>query len=659
MSSYYENRIENFIKESDESILGLLANSNRHDLETLQRAAWNNQIEILKDELKDIDGTIHLEFVIPRMGKRADCVVISKSTVFVIEFKNGASNFDKAAIDQAHDYALDLKDFHKGSHNARLIPILVATKATHSIEKLEFRDDNVAEPILLAANNIGKFINKNSVAPGVEIIDAIAWGKSGYSPTPTIVEAARYLFRKNGVKEITRTSKDNADNLEKTSTCVNNIIEKCKLHKKKGICFITGVPGAGKTLAGLNIATQRQKSCEEDNTVFLSGNGPLVEVLTAALSNDYAEQNNTNKKDAERIVHAFIQNIHHFRDTSNETDTPPVEHVVVFDEAQRAWDMKKVARYMKEKRNKDSFKKSESQFLIEVMDRHQDWCTIICLIGGGQEINTGEAGVGEWLLAIKNYFPDWEVHTSAQILGKDYAGDNYDIKALIEGQSGTLHEELHLGTCIRSFRAGRLSDFVAALLDNKPDDARLIHTEIKDKYKIYICRNIDLAKKWVSGKSRGTRRAGLIASSGAKRLQPEGVFVECEIEPSSWFLNPKGDIRSSHQLEKAATEFDIQGLEIDWSCLCWDGDLRYSSGNWDFNEFRGSAWNQIKSPLDKKYLKNAYRVLLTRAREGMVIFIPEGCDNDPTTLKVFYEQTAEFLLSCGVTTLNANDQPNS
>ncbi len=659
MSSYYENPIENFIKESDESILGKLANNHRHELESLQREAWNNQIKILKEQLKDIDGMIHLEFVIPRMGKRADCIVISESTVFVIEFKNGASSFDKGAIDQVHDYALDLKDFHKGSHNARLIPVLVATKATRPIGMPRFEDDNVSEPVLLSADHIGRFIKGNSKLHEVEKIDAKAWSQSGYSPTPTIIEAARYLFRKNGVKEITRTGKDNADNLEKTSVCVNSIIEKCKSSRKKAICFITGVPGAGKTLAGLNIATQRQKSCEEDNTVFLSGNGPLVEVLTAALSTDYAEQNKTNKKGAERIVHAFIQNIHHFRDANNETIAPPVEHVVVFDEAQRAWDMKKVARYMKEKRNVDSFQKSESKFLIEVMDRHQDWCTIICLIGGGQEINTGEAGVGEWLLAIRNHFPDWEVHASAQILGKDYAGDNFDIKTLIEGQSGTLHKELHLGTCIRSFRAGRLSDFVAALLDNKPDEARLIHADIKGKFKIHICRNIDSAKKWVSGKSRGTRRAGLIASSGAKRLQPEGVFVECEIEPSSWFLNPKGDIRSSHQLEKAATEFDIQGLEIDWSCLCWDADLRYTSGNWAFHEFRGSSWTQIKSPLDKKYLKNAYRVLLTRAREGMVIFIPKGCDNDPTTLNAFYEQTAEFLLSCGITTLDANEQSNS
>jgi hypothetical protein len=649
MSSYYSSEIRKFLAESDNSIMGQLASRHRHDLEAQQKGAWANQITILKNELKDIDGHIFFEFTIPRMGKRADSIIICGPTVFVVEFKNGAEYFHSGDIDQAHGYAMDLKDFHKGSHYARIIPVLIATEATSHGQAVEFAKDMVAAPARLGASGLGTFINQNAYSKNTDPIDPIKWAESGYTPTPTIIEAARALYENQNVAEITRSG---AVNLDLTTKSISAIIENCKLNRKKAICFVTGVPGAGKTLAGLNIATQRQNCHKDENAVFLSGNDPLVQVLHEALARDHSERNNETKTAAKRTVHAFIQNIRHFRDDNHDKTNPPPEHVVVFDEAQRAWDQKQVEKFMEKRRGIKSFGKSESKFLIEVMDRHQDWCVVVCLIGGGQEINTGEAGVSEWLRAVKKHFPKWEVHASPQIKQEHYVGKDDDLTEFISSDKVLKDTSLHLSTSLRTFRANMLSEFVGKLLGNDPTEASKLLMECQD-YPLFMTRDLALAKKWLKNECRGTRRSGLIASSGGLRLQPSGVYVKCAPDPEVWFLNGKEDVRSSNHLELVATEFMVQGLEVDWACVCWDADLRHVDGKWDYLNFKGTKWMKVRSHIQQSYLLNAYRVLLTRAREGLVIFVPRGNDNDHTILREFYDGTWNYLSKCGIKELEA------
>lgn len=399
--AYYEAPIEKFLTERSESILGKLALHHRHELEHLQKNAWLAQIDVLKDQLSKVtSGQIFFEFFVPRMGKRADCVIVRSGVVFVIEFKVGSATFDRYAIDQVHDYALDLKNFHLGSHDVHIIPILIATKALTAESGIKFAQDGVATPLLIGSNRIAQTLSNASERCEEYSIDIPAWRSSGYRPTPTIIEAAVALYQRHDVEEISR-SDAGAKNLQSTSNRIAKIIDKSKRKGKKSICFLTGVPGAGKTLAGLNIAASRAEGHEDEHAVFLSGNGPLVIVLREALARDQVSRSGIKKTDATRQVSSFVQNIHHFRDEYLRDQSEPFEKVVVFDEAQRAWTREQASKFMQAKRGLADFWQSEPEFLIGVMDRHKDWCTVVCLIGGGQEINTGEAGLLEWLTALQ------------------------------------------------------------------------------------------------------------------------------------------------------------------------------------------------------------------------------------------------------------------
>jgi hypothetical protein len=384
--AYYAATITSFLKEQPETVLGHLAAQHAHDLDPLQRNAWIEQITLLQNELRDIgDGWIALEFAIPRMGKRVDAIVIAHGIVFVLEFKMGTKHYDASAVDQVMDYALDLKNFHAGSHALRLVPILVATKPDHVRLDLEWSSDGVAKPLLSNEGNLGSAIlSVVAKTAKQQTFDAEQWAASGYKPTPTIIEAAQALYQGHRVEEITR-SDASTKNLSDTTTCLEKIIEEAKAKCHKAICFVTGVPGAGKTLAGLNPVTHRTKAHEEEHAVFLSGNGPLVDVLREALARDEQAQaiengQNTTKADAARRVKSFIQNIHHFRDANLQSPAAPIERVAVFDEAQRAWDKDKAANFMAQRKGVPNFDQSEPEFLISVMDRHTDWCTIVCLI---------------------------------------------------------------------------------------------------------------------------------------------------------------------------------------------------------------------------------------------------------------------------------------
>jgi len=655
--AYYKNSIIDFIAEDKNSILGQLSlNHSNRTLEDLQKNAWVKQIEILKDQLHGISGHIYFEFAIPRMGKRVDNVVVTMDSIFVIEFKVGEGGYEKHAQAQVIDYTLDLKNFHEGSHFVKLVPVLVATNAnvseydTSSVLKL----DSVAKTNRKGLQTlINHFISSSS-----SHINATNWEYSIYKPTPTIVEAAQALYKGHNVKEISR-SDSGAINLSKTSQCLNRIIDDSKKNNKKSICFVTGVPGAGKTLAGLNIANERMKTDEDEHAVFLSGNGPLVEVLREALTRDLVNTSKGNgekitKHNAKRKTNAFIQNIHHFRDEYLKQHIEPTEKVVVFDEAQRAWNTHQVSSFMKRKKGIEDFSMSEPEFLIDVMNRHEDWCTVICLIGGGQEINTGEAGLEEWISAFEFKYSHWNVHYSNLIADSaNYIKTDRQKNWLV--RYATSEEELHLSVSVRSFRSEKISAFIHELLNLNLNSASQLYLEVKEDFPILISRDLTAAKQWLRKKAKGSERTGLIASSGARRLRPSGIDVKNEISAPNWFLNDKDDIRSSYFLEDIATEFDIQGLEIDWTCLAWGANFHVRNNNWKYQNFKGSKWMNIKQDIIKEYLKNTYRVLLTRARQGMVIFIPNGSEDDHTRPKEFYDGTWEYMKEIGIKELKNSE----
>lgn len=649
--AYYHAPVYLFLGEDREHILGVLASAHHHDLEQHQRSAWLQQISVLKNALSpQPKGRLFLEFYIPRMGKRADAVLVVENIVFVIEFKIGANAHASSAFDQVEDYALDLKNFHEGSHSVPIVPVLVSTEAECPlISDVLFAEDLVASPVGTNAAALGDLIRHICGLRAYPTLDVDGWMAKGYKPTPTIIEAAQTLYRTHSVEDISR-SDASEKNLHQLSARVGMVIDQARQKSTKAICFVTGVPGSGKTLAGLNIATRRSDEHRDEHAVFLSGNGPLVDVLREALARDKVQREGVSKKAAEREVRGFIQNIHHFRDEYVGNNTVPIEKVVVFDEAQRAWNREQAASFMRRKRGYSDFNMSEPEFLISVMDRHLDWCTVVCLVGGGQEINTGEAGMSEWIVALRTRFPDWEIHVSSLISLPEY-GSPLEVKEFLTSPHVRSDEHLHLAVCMRSFRAETLSQLVGHIIDNESEAARAAYESMEIRYPIYLTRDLGAARDWLRARARGTERFGLVASSGAQRLRPEGIHIKADIEPTNWFLNDSADVRSSYYLEDVASEFAVQGLELDWVGVCWDGDFYHDRTRWVYQSFKGTKWQSVKDHSRRHFLRNAYRVLLTRARQGMIIFVSKGDPFDPTRPPYFYDGIFDYLCSCGIPTL--------
>ena len=651
---YYSDTIDLFEKKSTNEIIGQITNENQFDSNRNTNQSWRSQIEILKETLIDLQGELFFEFSIPRMGKRVDCLLIIQNIVFIIEFKVGEKEYLSSNLDQVWDYALDLKNFHKPSHSALLIPILVATEAKN--ENFQFlqttHEDGLYKPLKANKKNLREILLN-----GIEFCKSSTtlidqdYVKGSYSPTPTIIEAAVTMYKNHSVADITRSDAD-AKNLTTTTKSVSDIIEYAQNEKKKVICFVTGVPGAGKTLVGLDIATKHLDKEQNTHSIFLSGNGPLVAILQEALARDTVQRTKEigekiTKAKAREGVKAFIQIIHHYRDAYLVDPTAPFDHVAIFDEAQRAWNKEQTVNFMRRKKNQPDFAYSEPEYLISCLDRHQDWAVIVCLVGGGQEINTGEAGISEWLYAIKNSFPHWEVQISPNLTDSEY--NAYDVIAEIEKDCKTVYDaNLHLSVSMRSYRAENVALFIKQLLDLELQNASDTLKLISDKYPIVITRNIESAKKWLKEKARGSERYGIVVSSQAYRLKPLAIDVRVETDPVHWFLGEKDDVRSSYFLEDVATEFQVQGLELDWACVTWDGDFRYSEDEWKTFSFVGNKWQNIKKAERKLYLKNAYRVLLTRARQGMVIVVPEGNIEDHTRQPEFYNSTYEYFKRIGL-----------
>lgn len=646
--SYYSNDIQSFLNQDNYSIFGEITANDQFSAEDLQKNTWNREIEILKRELSQfLDGYIIFEYTIPRIGNRIDNIVIYKGIIFLLEFKVGEKKYPSYAIEQVTDYAFDLSCFHKESHNRLLVPILISTKAHSVKQEIRISKDNVLETICCNEYEIAKYITEVSLKFIQDEIIPDDWINSLYMPTPTIIEAAQALYLGHNVEDISRNDAS-AKNLNQTTKAINKIIDYSKAHNRKSICFITGVPGAGKTLAGLNIAVERQKIAEDEHAVFLSGNGPLVDVLQEALARDDAKRNNISRKEASRKVKEFIQIIHHFRDDAISVDTPPVEKVAIFDEAQRAWDEQNLTDFMKKKKHLEDFNMSEPEFLISILNRHNDWATIICLIGGGQEINKGEsAGIYGWFDSLRNNYPNWDIYVSDKIIDDEYS-KGHNFAEMTKNMNVNIIEDLHLAVSLRSFRSENVSNFVKALLDVDIDTAKRLYEQFKNDYPVFVTRNLHKAKLWVRSQAKGSQRYGLTASSGAKRLRKYGIWVQNKIEATNWFLNGKNDVRSSFHLEETATEFDIQGLELDWTIVCWDADLRFENGDFKHLKFVGTKWQNIKSADNILYLKNAYRVLLTRARQGFVIFVPTGDETDMTAKPEYYDGIYRYLKSVGI-----------
>jgi hypothetical protein len=653
--AYYANSICDFCIEDGDSIYGKICGEYDLNKLTIQQSnAWKSQIKILKQTILNLNGRVYFEFTIPRMGKRVDNILIIDNCIFVLEFKIGSNVYDKYAKDQAFDYGLDLNNFHEGSHNKIIIPILIADKASNGNNIYKKSLDNLYETIVANENNLLEVISETlEKFRTSEIINVENWENSIYKPTPTIVEAATALYKKHNVSEISR-SDSGAENLSVTSECISEIIDYSKKKSRKSICFITGVPGAGKTLAGLNIANLRSNYEEEEHAVFLSGNGPLVDVLREALARDKvktAREENLiiTKSSATSHVKSFIQNIHHFRDASIKDEKAPIEKVTIFDEAQRAWTKEQASSFMKRNKGISDFDKSEPEFLIEVMNRHEDWCTIVCLIGGGQEINTGEAGLEEWIRPFSNKFQDWDIYYSSKIVEDENYIKDKEALVILNDKKAIKKDELHLSISLRSFRSAQLSSFIQEIINNNIENAKEIYELfINEYYPIKITRDLDEARNWLRISAKGSERTGIVASSGGIRLRPFGLNVKAKIDAPIWFLNDKNDIRSSYFLEEVATEFDIQGLELDWTCVAWDGDLFYDQNQWNYRKFKGTKWQNINSVEITNYLINSYRVLLTRARQGMVIYIPFGNNDDITRPEFMYDGTFEFFKSLGI-----------
>lgn len=656
--AYYCNSIPGFLQEKPDNIVGLLVHDAFGDTSE-QNKAWINQINGLQRKLEEsgIIGDIIFEYDIIRLGKRIDVILLIKRMVFSLEFKNGCKAFLAQDARQAEDYALDIKNFHKESEDLYVCPILVATEAL-PYQKIQPLDVYPDKQVYLQRENMDSVINKVEQIAGKygedDNLDFEKWFNSPYYPTPTIIAAAIEAYKMHTLTGIAH-SEAGQEGVSRCEQEIYKIIDYAQKNKKKVVGFVTGVPGAGKTLVGLDVVAKNLGEGKNNLSVYISGNGPLVEVLQAALIKSVEDDQRKKKKKVEQrskgeiktAVMALIQSSYGFKRDNAKRKIPTAEHVLIFDEAQRVWNKEKMVR----KHDDPEMAVSEPHLLYNIMDRHKDWAVMVCLVGLGQDIYDGEVGINEWFKCGVEDFSDWEMFYSPDIFSQ--TEDKTIDREMIESCPRCHEVEgLHLKTSIRSFRSNKQSQFIDFILNNEPEKALEIFGLLKTKYPVFITRDINEARTWVRQQVRGTQRCGVLACSSAQRLKPEGVYVPTDIDVKNWFLAPSDDLRSSNMLEIVASEFKVQGLEIDWAIVCWDADLRRNSNGkgWDHYSFRGTRWNKRNKEEQKRYLLNSYRVLLTRARQGMVIFIPHGVDPeiDKTRDSLFYDGIYNYLKRCGI-----------
>ena len=686
---WYENSVKKFKQESDESVAGKLCLRVHFDSVEEQKKAWREEVKLLKTELKTTDGRIVFEYPIPRIGKRPDVVLLLHGIIFVLEFKVGANSYDIAARKQVRRYAEYLSYFHDKSHGRIIVPILVSTEARNRAPKLEFRKETIYNELCCNSNGIwtivAEVLKKHRAGRSCRAWEN-AWCQGRYKLLPGIIDAVVMRYHNHNVRDI-RNASAGVNELTATTRYILNKIKDTQENKEKAIFFVTGVPGAGKTLVGLDVVAETHK---EYKSVFLSGNKPLVDVLQAELAEDAKQFVGDDESDAVIKGASMIQLIHEYRkqtirkiakivdgklvakkvasagkDCAGSVAEP--EHVVVFDEAQRAWDrdrLRKPGRGGKTILCNPSFPYSEPAFLIWSMDQrnHDDWAVIVCLVGGGQEINKGEAGILEWVKAVRDEFDDWKVYISPNLNLPEYAGT--DLKDCLDHvPQKVVNKNLHLAVSKRAIRSENVSLFVKALIDRDVRTATTALRQFSGVYPIKITRSLEKAKSWLRKQMNSQppeaqpQRCGALMSSKGYRLRPYGFEIKSVGEYkdiAKWFLGDRKNVNSSNSLEVAVTEFFVQGLELDWTLVCWDADFRYSeeSKDWEcYNGFDGEKWQLARGDAARRYKCNAYRVLLTRARRGMVIFVPQGRSYDSSRKKEFYDSTYNYLKAVGLDVL--------
>lgn len=676
MAAYFQAKLSHFLTCDPSHILGTLQDEYAADgyssQYSKQTIAWSTLIPKLQEQLKQLrqlrpsvsEWTILFEYPLYRLRRRIDIVVLAGPVVIVIECKVGGKEFTAADRRQVEEYALDLRDFHLFSRNRRIVPILwsTAANAVNRPDTYATGFDLLDEVALIGSEGLIASLSALEFAAHTEHIVAEDWNQSPYAPVPGVIEAATHIFAGHDVRSIANAD---ADNLGAASMRLLELITLAKKTNRRFLILVSGVPGAGKTLVGLNIVHDSVEAGIEPkgDIVYLSGNTPLVVVLREALARDEysrsrqrpttpnAENATRTLTNIRRDVRTRIQHINDFLNEGYKSnpDAPPHEHVIVFDEAQRAWDAKQ---------GQERFKRmaSEPELVLQLMGRHPDWCACICLIGGGQEINTGEDGVLGWGNALRKLTQkeqtEWSVFAPPHaFLGGSSTG-SASLGLLPSTICATSEPALQLTVPLRSYRSPRVSEWLNAVLAGDMETAAEIAKDL-EKYPIYVTRSVASAKQWLRSRGKGKRRYGLLASSGARRLRADGLGILLHAsagdEIAHWYLNEVGDIRSSFAMEVPANEYTCQGLELDFACICWGGDFLWDKRKkcWNHQSLSGNVWKQVKTAQRQRFIENSYRVLLTRAREGLIIWIPEGNDDDPTRPTGPMDQTATFLISCG------------
>lgn len=671
MPAFYRALLPEFLRTSTSELAGCLsrayAQSGFTNQKTAQTIAWVDDLERLRAVLDDLQRqqpetrlwSVLLEFPIPRKEARVDVVVLAKDTVFLLELKGGSGGVDAAR--QAEQYALLLHYFHQPSDRRRIVPLVVTATGKQNTPKAQLFLPIVEAPGFWIApvrqiqwQDLGNLLTEPELALN-QPIEPEAWDAGEYRPVPTIIDAALSLQSGLGIREIAHSRAERCD-VEKLTSFVEQCIDEARQTNTRIICFVTGVPGSGKTLVGLNLAFSRK--AEQDPIHFMSGTGPLVKVLQAALAADHCRRMSVPAAEGRMKAKTLIENVHVFAKyyAEENRDRAPSNHVIIFDEAQRAWD---------KKQNLAKFNRhySEPEMLLSIMERHDDWAVVIALVGGGQEINNGEAGLEEWGCALASAKKPWKVFASPEALagGSAVAGSQLFSAVPDHGVKVQAESQLHLKVSVRSLGAATYSEWVSEVIDGNADAAQRLAA--KGDFAVMLTRSVRELRMLLKEHALGESRCGLVASSGAARLRADGFEPDStfhgEYPWHHWYLAARTDVRSSHQLEVFATEFEIQGLELDWIGVLWGGDFLWSpaAGVWQCSKFahkRNSAWSRMRQERHRRYRRNAYRVLLTRARQGVVIYVPTGDSDDPTQSPDAFNATAEFLLQCGVKQVTTN-----
>ena len=747
-------------------------------LET-QREAWKYEVELLRTVLKPYESEenrIYFEFDLMRFSKRADVVLVVNGVLICLEFKTDMLDGEVVKSYTTQDkmqvmaYADEFAQFHSSSRKCPIVPVLVVPKAPEIDDPVDVCCENIFEVIRTTGNGLAKALKKicdkvpgKAKAVGMELIEnASHWEEGEYETVPTIVQAADRLFENQNVEAITRSGTD----VTKTMDEIRKIIRAAERENERVVCFVTGEPGAGKTLVGLKIAAEkmtREKAVKGRDDlvrkVLLSGNYPLVKVLKESLVRNLTERlqkckdkvnkeggtlteaekafiassgfevkatgrskkikvpgqkkkiavpqveiytinefsdkgkraievdgakpadfkpRKFSKRFIESTVSSMIQLVSHFRRGWETSQKAPVENVFVFDESQRAWSAAQV-RAKDKKTHKDQIERgwSEPRTLLEYLNRHgtDDWCVAVCLVGGGQDIHAGEAGIEEWYKALKadGDLSKWKICASPKTARSKAFKKTFGKADRVNPKWGVDYSKLHLSETVRSFKSKYVGPFINALIDgrarletvgNALGAKELFKKVEKDGFPLYVSRDKEKALKWVLKNSlHGERRCGTVMSSRAVRLRRYGFVTQgMGFDEVSWFLDGPDIINSSCAMELAASEFKIQGLELDYVLMGWDGDFSYepNTGKFSCRHFsKGeNIWKSVArvsieddsgdtngekdaievDPRDKeRHLKNAYRVLLTRARQGMVIYIPEGDSESATESNLSHE----------------------